>query len=202
METFFKGFTLEHMESVKNTDADELAKAAAKKSELPPNVFFHVIEDPSIKTVELEPQMINVIQGQDWQAPILAYLRHHYEPNNTIELTRMQQRVKAYHIIGDELYKTSVSTINPDIIIYFRLLHNQGGRFKIINIIGHVLLFMNSFLPYVLIAILIFLRSMANSAFRESIFCHCVASAGCLIILTSCLRFSLCHRNNSDSIYL
>jgi hypothetical protein len=120
METFFKGFTLEHMESAKNTDADELAKAAAKKSELPPNVFFQVIKDPSVKTVEPEPRMINVIQGQDWQALILAYLHHHYEPNNTIELTKMQQRVKAYQIIGDELYKTSVPGINPNIIIYFR----------------------------------------------------------------------------------
>jgi hypothetical protein len=36
-------------------------------------------------------------------------------------------------------------------------LHNQGGRFKITNTIGHVLLFMNEFMSSVLIAILIFL---------------------------------------------
>jgi hypothetical protein len=29
--------------------------------------------------------------------------------------------------------------ISPNIIIYFCLLHNQGGRFKIISTIGHVL---------------------------------------------------------------
>jgi hypothetical protein len=62
-----------------------------------------------------------------------------------------------------------------------------------------VLLFMNGFMPSVLITILIFLRSFTNSGFCESIFCHCVASAGCLIIVTSCLCFFLCHRNNSDS---
>jgi hypothetical protein len=92
--------------------------------------------------------------------------------------------------------------IDPDIIIYFRLLHNQGGRFKIVSTIGHVLcvlLFKNGFMPSVIIAILIFFRSMANSGFRESIFHHCVASVGCLIIPTSCLCFSLCHRNNSNS---
>jgi hypothetical protein len=92
--------------------------------------------------------------------------------------------------------------INPNNIIYFRLLHNQGGRFKIVSTIGHVLcvlLFMNEFMPSVLIAILIFLRSMANSAFHESIFDHCVTSVGCLIIPASCLCFSSCHRNNSDS---
>jgi uncharacterized membrane protein len=88
--------------------------------------------------------------------------------------------------------------------IFFCLLHNQGERFKIISIIGHVLcvlLFMNGFMPLVLIVILIFLGSMVNSGFHESMFRHCVASVGCLIILASCLCFSLCHRNNSDSLF-
>jgi hypothetical protein len=92
--------------------------------------------------------------------------------------------------------------IKPGIIIYFCLLHNQGGRFKIINTIGHVicvLLFMNGFMPSVLIMILIFRGSFANSGFYESIFHHCVAPVGCLIFLASCLCFSSCHRNNSDS---
>jgi hypothetical protein len=32
-------------------------------------------------------------------------------------------------------------------------------------------------------------------------FFHCVASIGCLIIPASCLCFSLCHHNNSDSLF-
>jgi hypothetical protein len=75
---------------------------------LPPDVFFHVIKDPSIKTIEPEPRMINIIHGEDWRAPIMAYLHHHYEPNNEAELIKMQKRSKSYHIIGDDLYKTSV----------------------------------------------------------------------------------------------
>jgi hypothetical protein len=39
----------------------------------------------------------------------MTYLRHHYEPDNNIELLRMQQRAKAYQVIGDELCKTSVT---------------------------------------------------------------------------------------------
>jgi hypothetical protein len=39
----------------------------------------------------------------------MAYLHHLYEPNNNTELIRIQQRAKAYQIIGDELYKTSVT---------------------------------------------------------------------------------------------
>jgi hypothetical protein len=92
--------------------------------------------------------------------------------------------------------------ISPDIIIYFYLLHNQGGWFKIVSTMGYVLcvlLFMNGFMPSMLTTMLIFLESMANLGFRKSMFCHCVASVGCLIIPVSCLCFSLCHRNNSSS---
>jgi hypothetical protein len=61
MERFFMEFTVQYLESAKNTEADELAKAAAKKATLPPDVFFQVIEDPSVKTVEPEPMMINAM---------------------------------------------------------------------------------------------------------------------------------------------
>jgi hypothetical protein len=109
METFFMGLTVQHIERTKNIEADELAKAATKKAVLPPDVFFQVIEDSSVKTIEPEPRMINIKQGQDCKAPIMAYLHHHYEPDSGAELIRMQQRAKAYQTIGDNLYKTSVT---------------------------------------------------------------------------------------------
>jgi ribonuclease HI len=40
MENFFKGFTMEHIERAKNTEADELAKAVGTKAVLPLDVFF------------------------------------------------------------------------------------------------------------------------------------------------------------------
>jgi ribonuclease HI len=52
MEKFFKGFTVQHIERAKNTEADELTKAVARKAALSPDVFFQIIEDPSMKTVE------------------------------------------------------------------------------------------------------------------------------------------------------
>jgi hypothetical protein len=66
MEGFMKGFTVQHIERAKDTEVDELAKAAARKAVLPPDVFFQVIEDPSVKTVEPKPKMINVVQEEDW----------------------------------------------------------------------------------------------------------------------------------------
>jgi hypothetical protein len=67
----------------------------------------------------------------------MAYLRHNYEPNNSTKLTRMHQRVKAYQIIGDELYKTSV--LGPLI----RCLSKDEGKELLIQThsgvcIGHI----------------------------------------------------------------
>jgi ribonuclease HI len=90
MENHFKGFTVEYIEQSKNTEADELVKAAAHNAPLPADVFLQVISDASIKIVEPEPRTINLIQGEDCRAPIMACLRHYFEPDSIVEQTRMQ----------------------------------------------------------------------------------------------------------------
>jgi hypothetical protein len=65
METHFKGFTLEYIERARNAEADELVKAAARNTPLSADVFLQVISDVSIKIVELEPRVNNLIQGED-----------------------------------------------------------------------------------------------------------------------------------------
>jgi hypothetical protein len=109
MENYFRGVSVEHIERAKITEADELVKDAARKTTLPSDVFFQTLEDSSVKTVKPEPRIVKVIQGEDWRALIMAYLRHHYEADNNTELLKMQQRAKEYHVIRDELYKTSVT---------------------------------------------------------------------------------------------
>jgi hypothetical protein len=61
MENHFKGFTVEYIERLKNTKADELAKAAARNTPLPVDIFLQVILDAFIKTVEPEPKTITLI---------------------------------------------------------------------------------------------------------------------------------------------
>jgi hypothetical protein len=39
MESFFRGFTIEYIDRNKNTEADELAKAVARNTPLPADVF-------------------------------------------------------------------------------------------------------------------------------------------------------------------
>jgi hypothetical protein len=53
-------------------------KAAARNQELPPDVFFEIIREQSIK--ESRPKIVNVVETLDWTAEIMAYLRGHYEP--------------------------------------------------------------------------------------------------------------------------
>jgi hypothetical protein len=89
MDNFFKGFTVEYIDRNKNSKADELAKAIAHNTPLPTDVFLKTILDASIKTTKSEPRVINVIQGEDWRAPIIAYLYHYYEPDSIVEQTRM-----------------------------------------------------------------------------------------------------------------
>jgi hypothetical protein len=65
MENHFKGFTVEYIERNRNTEADELAKAAARNMPLPTDVFFQVMEDALVKTIESESRLINIIEGED-----------------------------------------------------------------------------------------------------------------------------------------
>jgi hypothetical protein len=94
MENYFKGFTIEHIEINKNIEAAKLVKAAARNTPLPADLFFQTIEDESIKTVELEPRLINVIKPEDSHAPIMAYLRHYYKPDNNTKLGKGSKHTK------------------------------------------------------------------------------------------------------------
>jgi hypothetical protein len=61
LENYFRGFTVDYAERTKNIKADELAKAPARKTTLPPDVFFQTIEDPSVKEIKPEPRTVNII---------------------------------------------------------------------------------------------------------------------------------------------
>jgi hypothetical protein len=94
---------------IEKIEVDDLAKAATWNSPMRPDVFFHVLEDTSIKTVLLEPRLINIIKGEDWRAPIMADIHHYYKPDSTTEKIRMQQWAMAYQIVDNNLYKASIS---------------------------------------------------------------------------------------------
>jgi hypothetical protein len=92
----------------RTNEADRPAKAAARKQQLPPDVFFEEISTPSTRAKK--ESRINAIFSEDWRAPIMAYLWGHYEPSDKAEEKRLSQRARGYVISQDELYKSGVVT--------------------------------------------------------------------------------------------
>jgi hypothetical protein len=107
MERHFKGYSVQHIPRDDNNQADKLAKAAARNQAMPPDVFFEIIKEPSIK--EAKPKIVNVVETPDWRAEIMAYLRGHYEPQDEFEEKRLKQRARGYAVVNGELYKSRVT---------------------------------------------------------------------------------------------
>jgi hypothetical protein len=107
MERHFNGYTVQHIPRDDNNEADRLAKAAARNQEMPPDMFFKIIKEPSIK--EEKAKIVSVVETPDWRAKIMAYLRGHYEPQGELEEKRLKQRARSYAVVNGELYKSGVT---------------------------------------------------------------------------------------------
>jgi hypothetical protein len=120
MEKHFKVYSVQHIPRDDNNEADKLAKVAARNQELPPDVFFEIIREPSIK--DSRAKIVNVVETPDWRAEIMAYLRGHYEPQDELEEKRLKQRVRGYTVVNGELYKSGV--IEP----WLRCITSEKGQ--------------------------------------------------------------------------
>jgi hypothetical protein len=107
-EKHFEGFTVKNISRNDNSDADELAKAAAQNTSLPQDIFYQILKQASIKAVQATPREVHIIQSEDWRALIMAYLCGHYEPENKVNDIRMKQRTRNYKIINNQLYKQGI----------------------------------------------------------------------------------------------
>jgi ribonuclease HI len=104
MEKHFKGYSVHHVPRNDNNEADKLEKAAAQNHAMPPDVFYEIIQEPSVK--ELKPKAMNIVETRDWRAEIVAYLRGHYEPQDELEERRLKQRARGYAVVDRKLYKS------------------------------------------------------------------------------------------------
>jgi ribonuclease HI len=64
MERRFRGYLVQHIPRDDNNEVDKLAKAAARNQEMPPDVFFETIKEPSIK--EIKPKIASVVETPGW----------------------------------------------------------------------------------------------------------------------------------------
>jgi hypothetical protein len=107
MERRFKGYSVQHIPRDNNNEPDKLAKAASKNQAMPPDVFFEIIKEPSIK--EMKPKIVTIVETPDWRAEIMAYLWGHYEPQDELEEKRLKQRARGYAVISGEVYKSGIT---------------------------------------------------------------------------------------------
>ena len=89
IEGFFLGIMTKPISRSENSEADELAKAIAQGINLPSDVSYEQINQPSIELNIKAPKLINAIHSKDWRAPIMAYLKGYHEPKTKEEEKRM-----------------------------------------------------------------------------------------------------------------
>jgi hypothetical protein len=92
---------VQHIPRDNNNEADKLYKAATRNQEMPPDVFFEIIKESSIK--ETKPKIVNFVETPDWRTEIMAYLRGHYKPQDELEDKRLKQRARGYAVVNGEL---------------------------------------------------------------------------------------------------
>ena len=95
MEKYFKGFDIVHIPRHMNDEADKLAKAASRKEQLPSDVFYEEITEPSVKPKR--EKHVSVIAAEDWRTPIIEYLRGNNELANEREEKKNVPKSKGLH---------------------------------------------------------------------------------------------------------
>jgi ribonuclease HI len=107
MKRHFKGYSVQRIPRDDNNEADNLAKAATKNQAMPPDMFFEVIKELSIK--ETKPKIVTIVETPNWRAEIMVYFRGHYDPQNELEEKILMQRARGYAVVNGELYKSGVT---------------------------------------------------------------------------------------------
>jgi len=108
MEKYFKGFDIVHIPRHMNDEVDKLAKAASRKEQLPSDVFFEEITEPSVKPKK--EKRVTVISAEDWRTPIMEYLWGNNKLENEKEEKKIFQRARGYIISEGELFKSGVTS--------------------------------------------------------------------------------------------
>lgn len=107
-EKLFQGFIVTHIPHADNEEADTLAKAAAQGLPVPPKVFSEVLTFPALHG-DTAPRTVHALTATDWRAPIIAFLRDDYTPENRTEEQRLLQRCWNYRLINRVLFKGGIS---------------------------------------------------------------------------------------------
>jgi ribonuclease HI len=137
LEENFHGLEHRHTPRKYNEAADELAKIASTRAEVPPDILTQDLCVPSVKYEDTPsgakaqgpsdsapPEVMQADADQDWRIPLLNYLLIGELPEDDTEARRMARWAKNFVLIGNdqELYKRASSGVLQ------RCIHAQQGR--------------------------------------------------------------------------
>ena len=67
LERRFQGFTLKYIPRAKNSEANELAKAAANNLPIPDGTFYQVLQVPATQATAKAFKQVLLIESEDWR---------------------------------------------------------------------------------------------------------------------------------------
>ncbi|WJX45371.1 hypothetical protein P8452_32256 [Trifolium repens] len=91
----------------KNSRADLLSKLASTKK---PGNNRTVIQETILKLSTEIPDVLMVVEEEDWRAPVVQYLRNETLPPEKDEANKLKKAAVHYVLVGDKLYKRGFST--------------------------------------------------------------------------------------------
>ena len=67
MEKHFIGFTFSHIPRSENAEANELAKVAVQRAQMPADVFYQELTARATRQEEEQPRSVHAIASIDWR---------------------------------------------------------------------------------------------------------------------------------------
>lgn len=121
LENKFDGLRFTHILHEKNVAADELSKLGASRRPVPPGVFLHIMDKPSVKFKQSTagPTPSTDVTAQE---PFLLYLRSRMLPTDKVEQHRLEIKAREHLLVDDELYRRG----GPNILM--KCISTTGGQ--------------------------------------------------------------------------
>jgi hypothetical protein len=85
-----------------------LAKSAAQGLPLPLEVFFEILNAPSLDLIERDVLTISPTHSEYWRTKIISFLQGNHPSDDGAYIRRMQARTRPYVMIEGELFKQGV----------------------------------------------------------------------------------------------
>jgi hypothetical protein len=111
VEKHFQGLEILHVMRDLNVVANVLAKLGSDRAQVPPDVFVHEFQVPSIKqedstpTSTPTPDVQVLVVNPAWMHMFIDYIRDHKLPTDKVEAEQITRRSKNYVLVRDRLYR-------------------------------------------------------------------------------------------------